>query len=389
MLAELFIENLAVIEKTSIRLNTGLNVFTGETGAGKSIVIDAVGAVLGRRASREMVRHGTDKAVITARFTEIPPLAGQKLMESGLETEEDTLIVSREIFADGRSTARMMGRPVTASFLREVGDLLVNIHGQHETQVLLAPERHLSILDSYGDHEELLSRYEECYRKVLSLKRAIRRLTANEQEKGRKIEALSEQVQEIENAALLPNEEAQLAQRRAEYRNAAKIAESLQRAWQLLNGEDGDGGALSLAQSAAQYCGYAAEYSPRVGELSERLEAASAEMESVRDKLDALLEEMQFDPVQLEQVENRLDLIRRLKRKYGATEEDVMQSGEQARTELAQIELSDKQLAELNAEAAKVYPQLLQMAEKLTAARKKAAGWDVWGNEVLNDIWIE
>ena len=373
MLAELFIENLAVIEKTSIRLNTGLNVFTGETGAGKSIVIDAVGAVLGRRASREMVRHGTDKAVIAARFTEIPPLAGQKLMESGLEIEEDTLIVSREIFADGRSTARMMGRPVTASFLREVGDLLVNIHGQHETQVLLAPERHLSILDSYGDHQELLSRYEECYRKVLSLKRAIRRLTANEQEKGRKIEALSEQVQEIENAALLPNEEAQLAQRRAEYRNAAKIAESLQRAWQLLNGEDGDGGALSLAQSAAQYCGYAAEYSPRVGELSERLEAASAEMESVRDTLDALLEEMQFDPVQLEQVENRLDLIRRLKRKYGATEEDVMQSGEQARTELAQIELSDKQLAELNAEAAKVYPQLLQMAEKLTAARKKAA----------------
>ena len=121
------------------------------------IHIYAVGAVLGRRASREMVRHGTDKAVIAARFTEIPPLAGQKLMESGLEIEEDTLIVSREIFADGRSTARMMGRPVTASFLREVGDLLVNIHGQHETQVLLAPERHLSILDSYGDHEELLS----------------------------------------------------------------------------------------------------------------------------------------------------------------------------------------------------------------------------------------
>ena len=214
MLAELFIENLAVIEKTSIRLNTGLNVFTGETGAGKSIVIDAVGAVLGRRASREMVRHGTDKAFISARFTALPDAVLQKITQAGMETEDGALIVSREIFADGKSAARMMGRPVTAAFLREVGDLLINIHGQHENQVLLAPERHLPILDSYGDHADLLVRYEACYRKVLSLKREIRRLTVDGQEKARRIAELGEQAQEIEDAALLPDEEAQLTMRR-------------------------------------------------------------------------------------------------------------------------------------------------------------------------------
>lgn len=374
MLAELFIENLAVIEKTSIRLNTGLNVFTGETGAGKSIVIDAVGAVLGRRVSREMVRHGTDKAFISARFTALPDAALQKITQAGMEPEDGALIVSREIFADGKSAARMMGRPVTAAFLREVGDLLINIHGQHENQVLLAPQRHLPILDSYGDHVDLLVRYEACYRKVLSLKREIRRLTVDGQEKARRIAELGEQAQEIEDAALLPDEEAQLTMRRAEYRNAAKIAEALQRAYQLLEGEEGEGGALSLTQSAAQYCGYAAEYSPRAGELFDRLDAAAAELDSVKDALDSLLEEMQFDPAQLEQIENRIDLIRRLKHKYGDTEEIVIKSGEQARAALAQIELSDERLSELNAEAAKIYPQLLRLAEELTAARKKAAG---------------
>ena len=373
MLAELFIENLAVIEKTSIRLNTGLNVFTGETGAGKSIVIDAVGAVLGRRASREMVRHGTDKAFISARFTALPDAVLQKITQAGMEPEDGALIVSREIFADGKSAARMMGRPVTAAFLREVGDLLINIHGQHENQVLLAPERHLPILDSYGDHADLLVRYEACYRKVLSLKREIRRLTVDGQEKARRIAELGEQAQEIEDAALLPDEEAQLTMRRAEYRNAAKIAEALQRAYQLLEGEESEGGALSLTQSAAQYCGYAAEYSPRAGELFDRLDAASAELDSVKDVLDSLLEEMQFDPAQLEQIENRIDLIRRLKHKYGGTEEIVIKSGEQARAALAQIELSDERLSELNAEAAKIYPQLLRLAEELTASRKQAA----------------
>lgn len=373
MLAELFIENLAVIEKTSIRLNTGLNVFTGETGAGKSIVIDAVGAVLGRRASREMVRHGTDKAFISARFTALPDAVLQKITQAGMETEDGALIVSREIFADGKSAARMMGRPVTAAFLREVGDLLINIHGQHENQVLLAPERHLPILDSYGDHADLLVRYEACYRKVLSLKREIRRLTVDGQEKARRIAELGEQAQEIEDAALLPDEEAQLTMRRAEYRNAAKIAEALQRAYQLLEGEESEGGALSLTQSAAQYCGYAAEYSPRAGELFDRLDAASAELDSVKDVLDSLLEEMQFDPAQLEQIENRIDLIRRLKHKYGGTEEIIIKSGEQARAALAQIELSDERLSELNAEAAKIYPQLLRLAEELTASRKKVA----------------
>lgn len=374
MLAELFIENLAVIEKTSIRLNTGLNVFTGETGAGKSIVIDAVGAILGRRVSREMVRHGTDRAVISARFTELPDAAAKKLAEAGIGTEDGSLIVSREIFADGKSAARVMGRPVTAAFLREVGDLLVNIHGQHENQVLLSPERHLPILDSYGGHGALLARYEACYRKVLSLKREIRKLTVDEQEKAHKIEELTQKAEEIEDAALLPDEEAKLAVRRTEYRNAAKIAEALQRAYQLLDGEEGEGGALSLTQSAAQYCGYAAEHSPRANELFDRLDAAAAELDSVKDALDSLLEEMQFDPAQLEQIENRIDLIRRLKRKYGDTEEAVTQSGEQARAKLAQIELSDERLSELNAEAAEVYPQLLKLSEELTAARKRAAG---------------
>lgn len=249
MLAELFIENLAVIEKTSIRLHTGLNVFTGETGAGKSIVIDAVGAILGRRVFRDIVRHGMQKASVTARFLDLPASALQKLQEAGIEPEDGALLVSREIFADGKSTARVMGKPVTAAFLREIGDLLINIHGQHETQVLLAPERHLSILDSYGDHDALLEEYRTCYRQVVFLKREIRRLAADEKDKARRIEELTEQVQEIEEAALMPGEEETLLVRRTEYRSAAKIAGEIQAAYQFLNGEDDADGAVSLAQT--------------------------------------------------------------------------------------------------------------------------------------------
>ncbi len=372
MLAELFIENLAVIEKTSIRLHAGLNVFTGETGAGKSIVIDAVGAILGRRVSREIVRHGTQRASVTARFVGLPEGVYAKLAEAGMEAEDGELFVSREIFADGKSTARIMGKPVTAAFLREVGDLLINIHGQHENQVLLAPERHLSILDSYGDHGALLAEYETSYRKVLSLKREIKKLTIDAQEKARKIEELTAQAEEIEAAALSVNEEEQLETRRNEYRNAAKIASAVQKAYILLDGED-DGGAVAMTQSAAQYCGHASADSPRAAAIYDRLESAAAELDSIRDALDELLEDMQFDPMQLEQVEARLDLIRKLKRKYGATEEAVIRSGEEARAALGKIEESDERLQELNAEAATEYPNLLRLADELTAERKKAA----------------
>ena len=382
MLCELFIENLAVIEKTSIRLNDGLNVFTGETGAGKSIVIDALGAVLGKRTTRELVRHGASRAQITARFSNISNAVKQKLSDAGILPEEDDLIISREISADGKSAARMMGRPVTVSLLREIGDLLIHIHGQHDSHVLLAPENHLRILDDFGDYSTLLTEYTEQYRLVLSLKREMKRMTISTQEKQRQISFLTETVEEIEEAAFSSNEEEQLEQTRTEMRACEKIANALQQAYMLISGEDG---AAELASRASHALESAAELSPRTAELYDQVEPAAETLSALGESIGDLLESMSFYPGQLEEVEDRLDFIRRLKRKYNVDSvEALLKKKEDAAKQLSDMESSDEKLLKISQKASQEYPKLLTLAEQLSAARNETA--DRFVSNVLKEL---
>ena len=237
LLKELFIENLAVIERADIPLEGGLNVFTGETGAGKSIVIDAINAVLGQRTSRELIRHGKDKAGVTARFIQVEGRAAARLAEYGYELSDGELVISREIGAGG--AARINGRPVAVSILREIGAELINIHGQHDNQILLAPEKHMEILDRYGDFGGILEEYAACYREVVRIKRELKHTAMNEQEKSQRMDLLSYQVQEITAAALRPGEEEELELKRASIRNAERILSGFQSAYGALYGNEG------------------------------------------------------------------------------------------------------------------------------------------------------
>lgn len=372
MLCELFIENLAVIEQTSIQLKDGLNVFTGETGAGKSIVIDAVGAVLGKRTTRELVRHGAERAQITARFSEVSDSIRKKLSDAGISLSPDEdLIISREIAADGKSTARMMGRPVTAALLREVGNLLIHIHGQHDNHVLLAPENHLHILDSFGDYDALIAEYMTQYRLVVSLKREMKRLTIDKQQKSQQLSFLTQTVQEIEEAQLCAGEEETLEQTRVQMRASEKIAAALQQAYQLLSAE---GAAADLAFNASHALAPAAALLPQAAALFDQLEPVAEQLSALGESIGALLENLSFYPGQLEEVENRLDLIRRLKRNYHVeTVEALLLKKEEAQRSLTELETSDETLAQISEEAAREYPKLLRLAEKLSDARKKAA----------------
>lgn len=373
MLAELFIENLAVIERTAILFGEGMNVFTGETGAGESIVIDAINAVLGQRTSKEIVRHGTSKASITARFTDLSPRVVQKLAESGYPAEEGELLITRDIFADQKSSAHINGRPANIGVLKEIGTELINIHGQHDNQILLAPERHIDILDRYGDFAPLLEEYHDCYREVVRLKRELRQASMSEQEKAQRIDLLTYQIKEITEAAPEPGEDEALDARRSEIKNAERIAHALRSAHASLYGSEGEGGALELARLATRELGHAADLYEAAGETYSRMDSLSAELESLTDSVAELLERLRFRSGELQEVEDRIDELKQLKRKYGGSLTAVREYGEQAQKELELLELSDRRIQELNLQASAAYGHLLELAERVTEARRRAA----------------
>ncbi len=373
MLCELYIENLAVIEKAGISLREGLNVFTGETGAGKSIVIDAINAILGHRVSREVVRHGAAKARITASFRELPPRAVAKLAEYGYEPEEGEITIMREIFADAKSSARISGRPVTVGILREIGTELINIHGQHDNQVLLAPERHMEILDRYGDLSVPLEEYTDCYRNVVRIKREMKKAAQNEQGKAERIDLLTYQVNEIRTAELRPGEDEALEAKRTEYRSASRILGFLRQAQAALDGDSGEGGSLDLTRQAIQSLERAADVCENAGELYSKLDGVGAELESLSEGIAELMESLHFSPTELERLENRLDELNQLKRKYGGNIEAVLKYGEAAQEELSSLELSGQRIQELNQAGQREYQRLLRLAEEITALRRQAA----------------
>ena len=371
MLSCLQIENVAVIQKAEVHFQPGLNVLTGETGAGKSILIDSINAILGNRTSKDLVRTGASKAVIRASFAQIPDAVLDKLEAAGYERSAE-LLLSREITAEGKSSCRINGMPTTAAVLRELCGGLININGQHDSVGLLNPAHHLSILDDYAQNAKLYQEYYVLYRSLVKVKKELDAMITDEAEKQRRIDLLSYQVQEIEEAGLTAGEEQTLEARRKVLANASTIRDRVAKAHALLSGDDDTPGAVDLLGEASNAMDTAAQLDESLSGVSGTLmdlyySAKDAAVELI-DRLDAY----DTNDAELDEIEQRLDLLYRLKRKYGDTVEDIIAFGQKAREELEQIQFSEQRHDQLQAEKLRLYGLAREKAEALTQTRLKA-----------------
>ena len=370
MLSLLHIENIAVIERADIQFDPGFNALTGETGAGKSIVIDAISAVLGERTSRELIRTGAKSALVNAVFTGVSGLGW--LEENGVPAGEE-LLLQREIQGDGRNICRVDGRLVTVAQLRELGRQLLNIHGQHDGAQLLDEEQHGAYLDRFGRLEGVLADYRAAYDAMASLKAQIRALQMDEAEKARRMDSLRFQIDELERAQLVPGEEESLTERRDLLRNGEKYLSALSGADYCLNGGEEGGGAVSALRDAEEALAGVRTLSGDMGELYQRLEQLRCEAydlaEIIRDKREAF----DFSPAELDAVESRSDLLYRLKKKYGSTVEEMLDYLERSRQELDQIQYADDTIARLSQKLEKAREEAARRAGVLSQARRRAA----------------
>ena len=371
MLSSLQIENVAVIQKAEVHFEPGLNVLTGETGAGKSILIDSINAILGNRTSKDLVRTGAAKAVIRAAFEQVPPAVLDKLEQSGYERSE-ALLLSREITAEGKSSCRINGMPATAAVLRELCGGLININGQHDSVGLLNPAHHLGILDDYAQNRTVFQEYYTLYRKLVQVKRELDALITDEAEKQRKIDLLQYQVQEIEDAGLTAGEEQTLENRRKVLSNASAIRDRLAQSYALLSGSDDAAGAVDLLGEASNAVDAAAQLDPALTAAAGQLLDLYYNAKDVAADLIGRLDAYDTNDAELDEVEQRLDLLYRLKRKYGSTVEDVIAFGQKAREELDNIQHSQQRHDALQAEKLRLYAKAREKAEVLTQTRLKA-----------------
>ena len=371
MLSSLQIENVAVIQKAEVHFEPGLNVLTGETGAGKSILIDSINAILGNRTSKDLVRTGAAKAVIRAAFEQVPPTVLDKLEQSGYERSE-ALLLSREITAEGKSSCRINGMPATAAVLRELCGGLININGQHDSVGLLNPAHHLGILDDYAQNRTVFQEYYTLYRELVQVKRELDALITDETEKQRKIDLLQYQVQEIEDAGLTAGEEQTLENRRKVLSNASAIRDRLAQSYALLSGSDDAAGAVDLLGEASNAVDVAAQLDPALTAAAGQLLDLYYNAKDVAADLIGRLDAYDTNDAELDEVEQRLDLLYRLKRKYGSTVEDVISFGQKAREELDSIQHSQQRYDALQAEKLRLYAKAREKAEALTQTRLKA-----------------
>ena len=371
MLSSLQIENVAVIQKAEVHFEPGLNVLTGETGAGKSILIDSINAILGNRTSKDLVRTGAAKAVIRAAFEQVPSAVLDKLEQSGYERSE-ALLLSREITAEGKSSCRINGMPATAAVLRDLCGGLININGQHDSVGLLNPAHHLGILDDYAQNRTVFKDYYTLYRKLVQVKRELDALITDEAEKQRKIDLLQYQVQEIEDAGLTAGEEQTLENRRKVLSNASAIRDRLAQSYALLSGSDDAAGAVDLLGEASNAVDAAAQLDPALSAAAGQLLDLYYNAKDVAADLIGRLDAYDTNDAELDEVEQRLDLLYRLKRKYGSTVEDVIAFGQKAREELDNIQHSQQRYDTLQAEKLRLYAKAREKAEVLTQTRLKA-----------------
>lgn len=370
MLKTLDIENIAVIEKTTVDFSSGLNVLTGETGAGKSIVVDSINAILGERTSKELVRHGADNAFVSAYFEDIAQNITDKLTELGFDTEEDnSLLISRKISAGGKSSCKINGKSATASMLKEIGGMLVNIHGQHDSQALLNPDFQYKYIDMLSKDSSVLENYKSSFKELISVRRRLKSLTTDETEKERQLELLDYQIKELEDADIKIGEREELSKRKSLINKSEAITAALNNALLAVNGDDEINGIKSLTDSS--YNSLSAF--PEAKEICDIFDNINDKLEYVKDKIDELMSQVEFDPSELEAIEERLDLLYRFSNKYGATEEEMLSYLENAREKRNSIVYSDEELERLSTLYDGLFDKTVELAQRLSDERRKTA----------------
>lgn len=373
MLSRLYIENIAVIEKTEIDFTKGFNVLTGETGAGKSIVIDAISAVLGRRTSRELVRTGADSAFVSATFTDVGETTKEALKNLAIPIE-DELILEREFTLSGKNICKINSRPASISVLREISRFLINIHGQHESYELMSPDLHMGYIDSYGGHSEILREYTEVYAEYKDVCRVLNQKNSDERDRLRRADLLTFQIDELESAEIRAGEFSELSEERNILANAQKLRELLSTASYYLKGDSGEfPGAVSLLSNACDEVSSAALVMDSVKTLSERLGSCYYDLEDISSELNSLAESIDDNPYRLEEIEMRLDLLSRLMKKYGDSEEELLAYLENIKSELSAIESFEEDREKLLLMQSKLYEKSMKIAVKLSEARRETS----------------
>ena len=368
MLNELHIENIAVIEKADISFAPGLNVLTGETGAGKSIIIDSIGAVLGERVSRDLVRRGAEKGTVTAVFD--ADCAAAWLEENEIDSDGE-LIIQRRITLDGKSSCRICGTPVTAAQLKELAAMLVDIHGQNDGRQLMDERRHMAYLDSFGNLDGALTAYRAEYDRFSAIKKEMAALSMDEIEKARLSDSLKYQIEELERANIKPGEKDTLSARRDLLRNSEKLTEALDEAFSALYG--GDDNAVSMSQNAAYYAAKAANYAPELEQAANAVNDAAFALADAAETLRDFKDNLDFSPEEYDNIETRLSLLNKLERKYGRTDEELCSYLDECRRKLDDIEYADDRLVKLEKELSAQKAQCVKAAAALSAQRREKA----------------
>lgn len=374
MLKTLNIENIAVIEKADIEFSPGLNALTGETGAGKSIVVDSINAILGERTSRELVRHGADSANVSAYFCDINNDVKNKLNEMGLPCEDDgSLLLSRKITAQGKSQCRINGSPCTVTMLKELGDTLVNIHGQHDSQALLNPDFHYMFVDLLSPDKKLYEDYKNSFRSLIKIRRRLKALTADADEKDRVLEMLDYQISELKAADIKVGEWQELKERREAVLNSQTIVQSLSAVQQAMTGDENYSGVENLVQGAIQQIRDTVDIDKASQEIYESLDGLSDAIESIKDLCSQRLEQLNFAPGELDNIESRLDMFYEFSNKYGETEQDMLNYLAEAEKKRDSLIDSDEEIQRLTAEYDEALGKTSAMADMLSVHRKSIA----------------
>ncbi len=372
MLKELHIENLAVIEKATIDLGDKLNVFTGETGAGKSILIGGINAILGQRVTKDIVRTGTDKAYVSAVFSDLPKIVINKLVELGFEVDED-LIISREISVDGKNSARINSRPVSVAVIKELGEMLVNIHGQHDSQVLLNPDKHLAVLDSFAESQELLEDYQRSFKELQSVARQMKQVSLDEQQKAQRIAYLQSIVNDIGSLEIEKGEDEAVEERFRFADNSVVLSDAVKTAISCISGDENGSGAGDLIARAYTELEINDDIMPSLKPINERLSNLGIELGDLSSELSRLLATLDIDEAEYARLSARRDVLNRIKKRYGPTLDDVIKVFEDSSEELSQLSSSQEVLAALSKQRSELLLEVTKKAQKLSDFRKDAA----------------
>ncbi len=373
MLKELYIENLAVIQSANIEFTNNLNVFTGETGAGKSILINGINAILGQRVTKDIVRTGADKAIISAEFTDMDNHVLEKLDEIGISHDDGQLFLTREIRYDGGSVARVNSRSVNVSVLREIGELLVNIHGQHDNQILMAPEKHIYIIDNFADAGDMVLAYQKSFKELQQLARKINQLNVDANKKAFKIEELEQTIEEIESLNILEDEDVQVDEELELSKNSVILYDAIMSANQILNGNDDNAGAVELVLDANNSVSNYTDVWSALDPISSRLSSAQIELADIAEELSSLLNKLEVDPKRYDYLNRRYEELKKIKKKFGPDLSDVLNTLDKSKNELDDLLNSEQDLSDLIAKKDKLLSEVSKKAKDLSAFRKKAS----------------